>query len=165
MAEEPKKNNKEEKNKKVKFENNEYEINGNQQENDEQYKYGAYERQLEREEEYKTNKKKKMNKGLKIFLIIILILVIIVATLLTAGYMFVNGKLKRMQQENIDTTAVGINEETKEELKGYRNIALLGIDSRADDYGLGNRSDCIIIASINQETNEVKLISALSISI
>ena len=159
MAEEPKKNNKEEKNKKVKFENNEYEINGNQQENDEQYKYGAYERQLEREEEYKTNKKKKMNKGLKIFLIIILILVIIVATLLTAGYMFVNGKLKRMQQENIDTTAVGINEETKEELKGYRNIALLGIDSRADDYGLGNRSDCIIIASINQETNEVKLIS------
>ena len=106
-----------------------------------------------------------MNKGLKIFLIIILILVIIVATLLTAGYMFVNGKLKRMQQENIDTTAVGINEETKEELKGYRNIALLGIDSRADDYGLGNRSDCIIIASINQETNEVKLISALSISI
>ena len=64
-----------------------------------------------------------------------------------------------MQKENIDTTAVGINEETKQELKGYRNIALLGIDSRADDYGLGNRSDCMMIASINQETNEIKLIS------
>lgn len=125
----------------------------------ESYKYGAYERNKEREEENNMRKKKKMNKGLKIFLIILLILFIIVAGLGVAGYTFVNGKIGKMQKENIDTTAVGINEETKQELKGYRNIALLGIDSRADDYGLGNRSDCIIIASINQETNEVKLIS------
>lgn len=103
--------------------------------------------------------RKKMNKGLKIFLIILLILFIIVAGLGVAGYTFVNGKIGKMQKENIDTTAVGINEETKQELKGYRNIALLGIDSRADDYGLGNRSDCMMIASINQETNEIKLIS------
>lgn len=127
--------------------------------NSENYKYGAYERNKEREEEFNERKKKKMNKGLKIFLIILLILFIIVAGLGVAGYTFVNGKIGKMQKENIDTTAVGINEETKQELKGYRNIALLGIDSRADDYGLGNRSDCIIIASINQETNEVKLIS------
>ncbi len=127
--------------------------------NAENYKYGAYERKKEREEEYNSRKKKKMHKGLKIFLIIILILVIIVVGLGVAGYTFVNGKIGKMQKENIDTTAVGINEETSKQLKGYRNIALLGIDSRADDYGLGNRSDCIIIASINQETNEVKLIS------
>lgn len=127
--------------------------------NSENYKYGAYERNKEREEEFNERKKKKMNKGLKILLIILLILFIIVAGLGVAGYTFVNGKIGKMQKENIDTTAVGINEETKQELKGYRNIALLGIDSRADDYGLGNRSDCIIIASINQETNEVKLIS------
>lgn len=127
--------------------------------NSENYKYGAYERNKEREEEFNERKKKKMNKGLKIFLIILLILFTIVAGLGVAGYTFVNGKIGKMQKENIDTTAVGINEETKQELKGYRNIALLGIDSRADDYGLGNRSDCIIIASINQETNEVKLIS------
>ena len=127
--------------------------------NSENYKYGAYERNKESEEEFNERKKKKMNKGLKIFLIILLILFIIVAGLGVAGYTFVNGKIGKMQKENIDTTAVGINEETKQELKGYRNIALLGIDSRADDYGLGNRSDCIIIASINQETNEVKLIS------
>lgn len=127
--------------------------------NSENYKYGAYERNKEREEEFNERKKKKMNKGLKIFLIILLILFIIVAGLGVAGYTFVNGKIGKMQKENIDTTAVGINEETKQELKGYRNIALLGIDSRADDYGLGNRSDCMIIASINQETNAVKLIS------
>lgn len=127
--------------------------------NSENYKYGAYERNKEREEEFNERKKKKMNKGLKIFLIILLILFIIVAGLGVAGYTFVNGKIGKMQKENIDTTAVGINEETKQELKGYRNIALLGIDSRVDDYGLGNRSDCMMIASINQETNEIKLIS------
>lgn len=125
----------------------------------ENYKYGAYERNKERVEENNMRKKKKMNKGLKIFLIILLVLVIIIVGLGVAGYTFVNGKIGKMQKENIDTTAVGINEETKQELKGYRNIALLGIDSRADDYGLGNRSDCMMIASINQETNEIKLIS------
>lgn len=125
----------------------------------ENYKYGAYERNKEREEENNMRKKKKMNKGIKIFLIILLVLVIIIVGLGVAGYTFVNGKIGKMQKEDIDTTAVGINEETKQELKGYRNIALLGIDSRADDYGLGNRSDCMIIASINQETNAVKLIS------
>ena len=125
----------------------------------ENYKYGAYERNKEREEENNMRKKKKMNKGLKIFLIILLVLVIFILGLGVAGYTFVNGKIGKMQKENIDTTAVGINEETKQELKGYRNIALLGIDSRADDYGLGNRSDCMMIASINQETNEIKLIS------
>lgn len=125
----------------------------------ENYKYGAYERNKEREEENNMRKKKKMNKGLKIFLIILFVLVIFILGLGVAGYTFVNGKIGKMQKENIDTTAVGINEETKQELKGYRNIALLGIDSRADDYGLGNRSDCMIIASINQETNAVKLIS------
>lgn len=125
----------------------------------ENYKYGAYERNKEREEENNMRKKKKMNKGIKIFLIILLVLVIIIVGLGVAGYTFVNGKIGKMQKENIDTTAVGINEETKQELKGYRNIALLGIDSRADDYGLGNRSDCMMIASINQETNEIKLIS------
>ena len=125
----------------------------------ENYKYGAYERNKEREEENNMRKKKKMNKGLKIFLIILLVLVIFILGLGVAGYTFVNGKIGKMQKENIDTTAVGINEETKQELKGYRNIALLGIDSRADDYGLGNRSDCMMIASIKQETNEIKLIS------
>ena len=125
----------------------------------ENYKYGAYERNKEREEENNMRKKKKMNKGIKIFLIILLVLVIIIVGLGVAGYTFVNGKIGKMQKENIDKTAVGINEETKQELKGYRNIALLGIDSRADDYGLGNRSDCMMIASINQETNEIKLIS------
>ena len=68
-------------------------------------------------------------------------------------------ELGKINKETIDTNAIGITEETKKSLKGYRNIALLGIDSRADDYGLGNRTDCIIIASINEETKDVKMFS------
>ena len=127
--------------------------------NPEQYKYGAYERNLEREEAIKMKNQKKKHKRLRIFLIIILIIVIIISGLVLAGYGFVNGKINKVQKENIDVEEIGINEETSKQLEGYRNIALLGIDSRADDYGLGNRSDCMIIASINEKTNEVKLIS------
>ncbi len=124
------------------------------------YKYGAYERQKEREEEQRNKKNKiKKNKTLKVIAIIALILVILVVALIASGYLFVNGKLAKMQTENIDTTSVGIDEDIYSSLSGYRNIALLGIDSRADNYDLGNRSDCIIIASINKNTNEIKLIS------
>lgn len=123
--------------------------------NEEEYKYGAYERKLERAE-YKIKKK---NKGLKIFLRVLIVIILIILGIAIAGYSFVHSKLSKMKTEYIDKTAIGISEEAKDSLKGYRNIALLGIDSRADDYGTGNRSDCIIIASINEKTKEVKLLS------
>ena len=123
--------------------------------NEEEYKYGAYERKLERAE-YKIKKK---NKGLKIFLRVFIVIIVIILGIAIAGYSFVHSKLSKMKTEYIDKTAIGISEEAKDSLKGYRNIALLGIDSRADDYGTGNRSDCIIIASINEKTKEVKLLS------
>ena len=44
-------------------------------------------------------------------------------------------------------------------MKGYRNIALFGVDSRTGDLANKTRTDTIIIASINEETKEVKLVS------
>lgn len=41
----------------------------------------------------------------------------------------------------------------------YRNIALFGVDSREGQLLAGTRSDTIMVASINEETKEVKLIS------
>lgn len=104
-------------------------------------------------------KEKKKSGALKIFLRILLVLLIIIVILAGIGIGYIYTKLGKMTVEEIDETAIGITEETQERLSGYRNIALLGIDSRADDYGLGNRSDCIIIASLNQETKDIKLIS------
>ncbi|MCQ2522696.1 MAG: LCP family protein [Lachnospiraceae bacterium] len=53
------------------------------------------------------------------------------------------------------------NEEVKENetLKGYRNIALFGVDSREGQLAQKTRTDTIMIASINEENKEVKLVS------
>ncbi len=41
----------------------------------------------------------------------------------------------------------------------YTNIALFGLDSREGELDAGVQSDCMMIASINNETNDVKIIS------
>ena len=107
----------------------------------------------------KHNEEKKKSKGLKIFLRVLLILLIIIVILAGIAVGYVTNKLGKITVEEIDETAIGIEEETQERLSGYRNIALLGIDSRADDYGVGNRSDCIIIASLDENTKQIRLIS------
>lgn len=100
-----------------------------------------------------------MKKGWKIFFRILLVILIIILAILAGGYSYFNAKINKMQTENIDKNEVGISDATLQDLKGYRNIALLGIDSRADDYDIGNRSDCIIIASMNEKTGETNLVS------
>lgn len=110
-------------------------------------------------EEMEINKKikpKKKKKGLKIFLIVVLVLLIIAAILasLVFGYVYsLFSKMNYVKLENIE-----INEGIEETLKGYRNIALLGVDARANTYD-NTRSDCIIIISINQDTKEVRMTS------
>ena len=72
-----------------------------------------------------------------------------------------------VEHKEIDKEQIIINEEVKETqkeeeknvTKGYRNIALFGVDARDGQLGRGTRSDSIIIASINQDTQEIKLIS------
>lgn len=107
------------------------------------------------------NKKqgKKKNKALKIVLIFILIIILILGGVVAGGYWYVTDKLGKMQQVSIDEEELQINDEVEENLSEYRNIAIFGVDSRANDLGKGNRSDCIIIASINNKTKEVKLLS------
>jgi LCP family protein required for cell wall assembly len=105
-------------------------------------------------------KEKKKNGALKIILRILIILIIIILIIAGIGTGFIMDKLNKLKHVNIDSTKLGIDSATQENLSGYRNIALFGIDSRSkDDYGTGNRSDCIIIASINNKTKEVKLVS------
>ena len=118
---------------------------------------GKHSKDVERTKKKSENKKNK--KAIKIILRILVVILMILAILAGIATWFINDKLGKIQTESIDESAVGITEEAQRELSGYRNIALLGIDSRADDYGLGNRSDCIIIASINQKTKDVNLIS------
>lgn len=69
---------------------------------------------------------------------------------------------KAIDIENItinDEVAENLNEKEESTTLGYRNIALFGVDSREGELGKGTRSDSMIIASINQDTQEIKLIS------
>ena len=52
-----------------------------------------------------------------------------------------------------------LSEKKLEEMRGYKNIAVFGVDSRDSSVGKGNRSDVIIICSIEQDTGEIKLVS------
>ena len=42
---------------------------------------------------------------------------------------------------------------------GYTNFAVFGVDSREGEMEKGTRTDCLIVASLNNETKEVRLVS------
>lgn len=105
----------------------------------------------------KKRKKKKKSKKLIIFVFEVLFL----AVLLVAAY-FIQ-LVNRIDYQNMDATEAGINEDldqnTLDSLEGYTNIAIFGLDNRSsNNYESGN-SDVIMIASINNKTKEVKLVS------
>lgn len=106
-------------------------------------------------------KKKKRHIGRKIlFGVEILVLILLVGVLFL--YTQIN---KRMDSLNFtqaaDEQEVQINESVagSEVLSGYTNIALFGVDKRAEDEGAYGNSDTAIIASINNDTKVVRLVS------
>ena len=102
---------------------------------------------------------KKKGRKLKAFGITVLVLLILLVIIVGAIFLFINNKLGKMQQVDLNEEDLNVSAEVAENLSKYRNIAIFGIDSREDTYSKGNRSDCIIIASMNNETKEVKLVS------
>lgn len=62
--------------------------------------------------------------------------------------------VKDMSKEELE-----INEGANADMKGYTNIALFGIDARDSSLGKGSRSDAIMVASINNETKQIKILS------
>lgn len=95
-----------------------------------------------------------MKKSIKILLIILLIIAIIVGIIVY----YVTSKLNKLNYIKIEQEQIEITDGVQENLKEYRNIAIFGIDTRANTYE-GSRTDCIIIASINEKTKQIKLIS------
>ena len=100
-----------------------------------------------------------MKKFFKVLGIILLILVILTIIVITSGYFLVKSKLNKIQQVEINVNELNVSDEIDQNLHNYRNVAIYGVDSRDSSLGMGNRSDCIIIASINNNTKEIKLIS------
>ena len=89
------------------------------------------------------------------------IAVILSSTLLAVlaiGTVILASKMSKIETTQLDAEKLNISEEVEHET-GYVNVALFGLDSRENDLGKGNRSDTIMIASLNRETKEVKLVS------
>ena len=104
-------------------------------------------------------KKRRMKKRKKVLLFVLEILVL--AVLLVVLY-FTN-ILNKIDFQNMTDNEAGINDDLSSEtafaMEGYTNIALFGLDNRGSgDYDIGN-SDAILIASINNENKEVRLVS------
>ncbi len=118
----------------------------------------------------KRNKKGKQNIKIIIFLIEILI---ILAMLLVVWKVFeTTDKSEGPHMVTIEESDIIINSEVKESLdntqatteqnksNGYWNIALFGVDAvKTDQLYKGSRSDSIMIASVNMDTGDIKLVS------
>ena len=107
----------------------------------------------------KKRRKKKKSRKIVLFVFEILLL----AILLVAAYFI--GMVNRVKYENMSETEAGINDDlskdTLESLEGYTNIAVFGLDNRsANNYQEGN-SDVVMIASIDNKTKNVKLVSVI----
>ena len=86
----------------------------------------------------------------------VLIAVLAVLVLALGGvYFFAMSKLDKIEKDNdLDLSSL-----KTVQVPGYRNIVLLGIDTRDMSVIEGTRSDTIMIASINETTKAVKVTS------
>ena len=81
---------------------------------------------------------------------------ILVLVLLAAG-LFVAAKVGKIKRTDVSKGDIVINSDV--DLKGYTNIALFGVDSREGSLDKDAHSDAILVASINNKTKDVKLVS------
>ena len=100
----------------------------------------------------KKSKKGSVKKAILIFFITLLTILIIICGVGIGYYINKMGKIDFVDIGNIEIST-GIDEK----LSKYRNIVLFGVDNQYGGYT--GRSDNIIILSLNEETNEVKMTS------
>ena len=102
-------------------------------------------------------KKKKKGHRKLFFVLEVLVLMIL------AGGLYVFSRLNKMQQVNIKPGDVIVNKEVQEKepevANSYTNIALYGVDSREGQLTIDAHSDALMVASINDKTKDVKLVS------
>lgn len=88
----------------------------------------------------------------------VLALLLVVFLVFTGAFYALTGNFDRI---DTDKDAFAIDPQVADDLSGYRNIAILGSDARADEGYDGSRTDAIIIMSIKKSTGEIRLISVM----
>lgn len=105
----------------------------------------------------KGNKKSSKNKKMKRKYILYIIEFVLLLILIPIGFLYY--KLGEISSYDIDETAIATNDFYDKNMDNYTTIALFGVDSRENDLRENTRTDCIIVASINKKTKDVKLAS------
>ena len=85
----------------------------------------------------------------RVLLLLVLIAVLAVLYLVT--------KLDDIENHELENIAV--NTFSDANMDGYRQIAIFGVDSRANELTKNTRSDSIMVANINKKTHDVQIIS------
>ena len=122
----------------------------------------AQERQA-REEENKRKayeRRKKKKHPIRNFLLVVLALVLVTAGGCIIYLRSLLQTVNSVELEDILQNSISRQVQEDKVMAGYQNIALFGVDSREQDLLSGdNRSDAIMICSINKKTGEIKLVS------
>ena len=104
-------------------------------------------------------KKKSKKKCTKILLFILEIFILLIMVVVLYGVL----KVEKVGKVDLPKEEIVINPEVEEQvettMRGYRNIALFGVDSTTGALTKNTRSDTIMIASINLDTGECRLVS------
>lgn len=81
----------------------------------------------------------------------------------SCGSSFFMSKLSKIEKTKLDMDKIEVNEDISQEsqkiMKGYQTIAMFGLDNRSNGNLSQGRSDVIMLANINNDTKEVKLVS------
>ena len=104
--------------------------------------------------------RKKLNISTKVWAIaffVLLAMFILICVIYVKNY--ARMKYNEMDINEISEDQLLTNTGVKDATSGYRTIALYGVDSREQNLGSGTNSDSIMIASINEGTQEIKLVS------
>lgn len=109
-------------------------------------------------EQKKALKKKRRKRKLIMLIVEIIILLIVLAALYVVNTLNKIQKVPTIEPEQLHINE-DISEETQEVLKGFEDIAIFGVDNRSNGNTDTGNSDVIMIASINNDTKEVRLIS------
>ena len=110
-------------------------------------------------DKHKHRRKKRRAKKRKL----VLLGVELISLIVLLGVLYVWSVVGKIDFNPFALDDAGINadlaDDTLLKMKGYTNIALFGLDNRASgDYATGH-SDTIMIASINNKTKEIRLVS------
>lgn len=106
-------------------------------------------------------RKKSSNRKAILFAVEAVVLVVVLGALWFTSKATKSGKVTLDDEQLTKDMNDNVVQETESgTMAGYTNIALFGVDSRDNNLASGdNRSDTIMIASINNDTGDIKLVS------